>query len=381
MADFWMADLRRVLCVSSKFLSGKFLDNLYFNRLTSCSVRKKQTSKNQTSDITLVIRHKKLSQMKPYIIILLLLLSSCLVFAQPVKKHGALKVSGTQLTDQNDQPVVLNGMSFGWSCFHPRFYTAAATRWLHKDWKCDVVRASLGVEPEGGYLKDSAKNMQLIKTVVETAIDEGVYVIIDWHSHNINLKEAKSFFTTMATLYGKNPHIIYEIFNEPDYETWAEVKKYSIEIITAIRAIDPSNVILVGSPHWDQDVLVAAEDPIFGFKNLMYTMHFYAATHKQLLRDRTDAAIAKGLPIFVSESAGMQASGDGPIDYAEWNKWIAWMEARKLSWVTWSVSDKDETCSVLNTTASDYGGWKKDDLKESGTKTREILRTKAAKNK
>ena len=113
----------------------------------------------------------------------------------------------------------------------------------------------------------------------------------------------------------------------------------------------------------------------------MYTVHFYAATHKQLLRDKTDAAIAKGLPVFISESAGMQATGDGPIDYVEWNKWIAWMEARKLSWITWSVSDKDESCSVLNKTASDYGNWKKDDLKESGTKTREILRNKAEKNK
>lgn len=312
------------------------------------------------------------------------LLCLCTVYygnAQPVKTHGRLKVQGTQLVDKNNEPVVLNGMSFGWSCFHPRFYTAAATKWLHKDWKCSVVRAALGVEPEKGYLKDSARNMQLIKTVVEAAIDEGIYVVIDWHSHNINLKEAKSFFKEMATTYGSHPNIIYEIFNEPDYETWPEVKKYSTEIISTIRAIDSNNIILVGSPHWDQDILSPAEDPIIGYNNLMYTVHFYAATHKQILRDRTDAAIAKGLPIFISESAGMQASGNGAIDYVEWNKWISWMEANKLSWITWSVSDKDETCSVLNTTASDYGGWKKDDLKESGIKTREILRNKAGKKK
>lgn len=301
--------------------------------------------------------------------------------AQPVKTYGQLKVTGSQLMDQNNQPLVLNGMSFGWSCFHSRFYTAAAVKWLYKDWKCNVVRAALGVEPDKGYLKDSAKSKQLIKTVVDASIGEGVYVIIDWHSHNINLKESKDFFKEMATLYSKYPNIIYEIFNEPDYETWPEVKKYATEIISTIRAIDSNNIILVGSPHWDQDINLPAEDPIYGFKNLMYTVHFYAATHKQSLRDRTDAAIAKGLPIFISESAGMQATGDGPIDYAEWNKWISWMEARKISWVTWSVSDKDETCSVLNKTASDYGGWKKDDLKESGTKTREILRAKAAKKK
>ncbi len=307
------------------------------------------------------------------------LLSCCLLHngnAQPVKKHGKLHVQGTQLTDEHNQPVVLNGVSFGWSCFHPRFYTAGAVNTLVKDWNCNVIRAALGVEPNNGYLKDSARSMALITTVVDAAIKEGVYVIIDWHSHNINLNEARAFFKTIATKYHGYPNIIYEIFNEPDYETWPEVKAYSIDLISTIRAIDPVNIILVGSPRWDQDVNLPAADPIKGYGNLMYTMHFYAGTHKQWLRDKTDAAIASGLPIFVSESAGMEATGDGKIDYEEWNKFINWMEEKKLSWVTWSVSDKNESCSVLNGSASSDGDWQDKDLKESGLKTREFLRKK-----
>ena len=111
----------------------------------------------------------------------------------------------------------------------------------------------------------------------------------------------------------------------------------------------------MGSPHWDQDVNLPAEDPISGYKNLMYSLHFYAGTHKKLLRDRADEALAKGLPLFVSESAGMQATGNGPIDFDEWNKWINWMDTRQISWITWSVSDKDETCSVLNPSAASNG--------------------------
>jgi hypothetical protein len=40
----------------------------------------------------------------------------------------------------------------------------------------------------------------------------------------------------------------------------------------------------------------------------------------------------------------------------------------------WSIADKNETCSMLKTSASDSGNWKEEDLKESGIKTRELLR-------
>jgi endoglucanase len=103
-------------------------------------------------------------------------------------------------------------------------------------------------------------------------------------------------------------------------------------------------------------------------------MHFYAATHEKWLRDRTDEALKSGLPIFVSESAGMEASGDGKMDYKAWQEYIDWMEQRGLSWIVWSISDKDETCSMLKKSANSEGKWKDEDLKESGLKTREYLR-------
>lgn len=294
--------------------------------------------------------------------------------AQPVKEHGALHVQGTQLLDEQNNTVVLRGMSFGWSCFHPRFYTAGAVETLVEDWNCTVIRAALGVEPKNGYKQDSATQIQLIRNVIEACIKKGVYVIIDWHSHNINLKEANAFFKTMAIDYGKYPNIIYELYNEPDYETWDEIKAYETEIISTIRSIDADNLILAGCPHWDQDINLVAANPLTNVTNVMYTMHFYAGTHKQKLRDRCDSALNKGIPIFISESAGMEATGNGPVNYKEWNNWIAWCEQHKISWVTWSVSDKDETCSVLQKSASSNGDWKDEDLKESGIKVRDMLR-------
>ena len=308
-------------------------------------------------------------------LLLIVLLTTAFANAQVVKNNGNLQVIGTQLCNQKGNPIALHGMSYGWSCFHPSFYNKQTVKWLKKDWNCTVIRAALGIEPDNGYLQNPKVSEKLITDVVDAAIANDIYVIIDWHSHNLNLKEAKDFFDRMSKKYTKFPNVIYEVVNEPDQESWEEVKAYSEEVIATIRKNDADNIILVGSPHWDQDVNLPADNPIKNVTNVMYTMHFYAGTHKQWLRDRTDEAIKKGLPIFVSECAGMEASGDAAMDYAEWQKFIDWMDKNKISWVTWSVSDKDETCSVLKKGAAATGNWKESDLKESGIKTRKYLKS------
>jgi endoglucanase len=294
--------------------------------------------------------------------------------AQPVKEHGKLSVKGVNLVDQNNEVIMLQGVSYGWHNFHPRFYNKESVKWLRDDWACSVIRAAMGIEPAKGYLELPDWSKEKIEAVVNSAIENDVYVIIDWHCHHIQLDAAKSFFIEMAKKYGKYPHVIWEIYNEPERDTWAQVKAYSIELIKTIREIDPDNIILVGNTHWDQDVHLVADDPLVGFSNIMYTLHFYADTHKQSLRDRGDYALKKGIPLFVSESAGMSANGNGPLNYEEWQKWIDWMYSKKISWVTWSVSDKNETCSMLMPSAASEGNWAKDDLRESGQKTRELLR-------
>ena len=199
----------------------------------------------------------------------------------PVAINGKLQVNGTQLCNQNGEALMLRGASFGWHNLWPRFYNKKAVAWLATDWKCNVVRASMGVGLDDSYLENPEYALKCMTNVIDGAIKQGIYVIIDFHSHKIHTEEAKTIFTLMAKKYGNNPNVIYEIFNEPDYYTWPEVKAYSEELIKTIRAIDPDNIILVGSPHWDQDIHLVAEDPIKGQSNLMYTMHFYAGTHKQ----------------------------------------------------------------------------------------------------
>jgi endoglucanase len=312
---------------------------------------------------------------KSAILILFLFAGAFISKAQPVKLHGNLSVKGVNLVDQQGNPVMLAGVSYGWHNWWPRFYNKETVKWLADDWKCSVVRAAMGVEPAKGYLDSPDWSIEKTEAVIEGAIENNIYVIIDWHSHGVQTRPAIQFFEEMAKKYGKYPNIIYEIFNEPVKDSWDTIRAYSIEVIKSIRKYDPDNVILVGCPHWDQDIHLVADNPVQGYTNLMYTVHFYADTHGQYLRDRSDYALRKGIPIFVSESAGMAASGDGPINYAEWQRWIDWMNKNKISMVVWSISDKDESCSMLKTSAGSEGSWKDADLKESGIKTRELIRS------
>lgn len=202
-----------------------------------------------------------------------------------------------------------------------------------------------------------------------------MYVIIDWHSHGLHTAEAKAFFKEMAARYKGIPNVIYEVFNEPVKDSWENVKSYAEEIISCIRSIDSEALILVGTPHWDQDIHLAADDPISNVYNVMYTLHFYAATHKAWLRERADYALKKGLPIFVSECAGMEADGDGKIDLQEWNQWVSWMNEHDISWAAWSIADKDETCSMLYPSAQDTV-WTDKDVKEWGHIVKQALQVK-----
>jgi endoglucanase len=286
----------------------------------------------------------------------------------------ALSVKGTALVDAEGNSVVLKGVSLGWHNWWPRFYDKETVGWLAKDFNINIIRAAIGVEPDTAYLERPETAFRCLEKVVDAAIENDVYVIVDWHSHHIHADAAREFFTKAATRYQRYPNVIYELFNEPINDSWQEVKQYAEELIQTIRAIDKKNLILVGTPHWDQDVDLAANDPITGYDNVMYTLHFYAATHKQELRDRADYALSKGLPLFVSECAGMEATGNGPIDYKEWNQWLEWANRNKISWVAWSVADKDETCAMIRSKASPASHWTADDLKEWGRTIREELR-------
>jgi endoglucanase len=294
----------------------------------------------------------------------------------PVERNGQLHVDGNRLVGEHGLPVTLRGQGFAWDNWWPQYYNADVVDWLRDDWCVDMVRPAMGIEPDGAYLQDPDASKARVYAVIEAAIARGIYVIVDWHAHDLHQSEAVDFFSEVAQRYGDEPSVIYEVFNEPEGETWPEVKAYAEAVIAAIRQYDPDNLVIVGSPEWDQRVDLVAADPITSDDNVIYSVHFYAASHGAWLRDRAAAALASGIPLFVSESSGSEAAGTGNNDYTEWQAWFDFMDENQISWIDYSVSDKaGETISVLQPGASSSGGWDDSQLTETGKYIRDVLRS------
>jgi len=296
-----------------------------------------------------------------------------------VSVHGQLSVNGSQMVNKDGEVIQLRGMSLSWTNWWPQFYTKEVVGWLKKDWNVTVIRASMGIEDAGGYLDDQAKHKALIFNVIDAAIEEGIYVLVDWHSHHAeeHLEEAKAFFTEVSEKYGDQPNIIYETYNEPlDTVSWNDViKPYHEAVITEIRKNDPDNIIIAGTRSWSQRVDEVIANELVD-DNVMYTLHYYAASHKQELRDIAQAAITAGIPLFVTEHGVTEYTGDGFIDVEEANTWWNFLDQNKISWLNWSIADKEESSAAVKPGASGTGGWPDSMLTQSGLMVREELREK-----
>jgi hypothetical protein len=265
------------------------------------------------------------------------------------------------------------------------FYNANVVKWLKDDWNSQIIRAAMAVDDNkpggqtlealGGYITNPFENKLNVQIVVNAAIENGQYAIIDWHAHKAEdfEQEAIAFFQEMASDYGTYNNVIYEIYNEPVFTSWTEIKRYAENVIAAIRAIDQDNLIIVGTRNYSQEVEEAADNPITAYGNIAYTLHFYAATHKADLRDKAQRAVNKGIALFVTEWGTVEASGNGNVDTVETNLWMNFLRANNISHVNWAVHDLPQGSAIVTQGASVNGNWSPNQLTPSGTLVKSII--------
>jgi endoglucanase len=290
-----------------------------------------------------------------------------------VGEHGALRVVDGRIVDAAGEPIQLRGMSLFWSQWS-NYYIPNTVDQLADDWDASIVRAALGVE-NGGYLENPAANEAKVVSIVDQAIARGMYVIVDWHDHHAQDHQAAAidFFTRMAKKYGDSPNVLFEIFNEPLNVGWPIVKTYAEAVLAAVRGTGAKNIVIVGTPNWSQDVDVAAKDPITTYTDVAYTLHFYAATHKQFLRTKAQQALDAKLPLFVTEWGTCASSGNGALNEAETDTWLDFLTQNQISWINWALNDKAETCSALTPSAGTKGPWSGSALTASGALVKAMI--------
>ena len=297
------------------------------------------------------------------------------------------------MVDESGNPVQLRGVSTQWLNWEQSYSTnASGLQFMRDEWELDVLRIANGVENNNGYAIESVRpaRLEMVRGIIENAIDLGVYVLVDWHTHEEgHLDLAKEFFTTIATEYGDTPNVIYETFNEPigpfgatEQAYWDEtLKPYHEELVASIRQVDPDNLIVLGTPQWSQGVHRAANNPLMG-ENLLYTVHFYSCTHGSWLIDRVRAAHAAGLALFATEWGSTHADGgtkDNPMPCLEEARvWHEALDEMSISSTAWKLTSDGDASAILRGNPPAAGGWTDAQLSEHGALVRELLQAPRA---
>lgn len=267
---------------------------------------------------------------------------------------------------------------------------------MRKDWKCNVIRLAVYVPSEdNGYNGMKETTISNIDKAIKLATDNDMYVIVDWHvltpgdPTDKTYQYAEEFFTTVAKKHGKKKNVMFEIMNEPnsydiDDETfWEHIKPYAQKMVDLIRKYS-KNIIIIGNPCWSQRPDLCAKSPIQG-DNLMYSVHFYAGSHGEELRNNILSALNGGVAVFCTEWGVTNNTGNGPVyltpedgGVSDAETWLDFLDEHKISWCNWSMAAKRESSAALlrTTTLNPKSGvWQESELSESGKFVRARLRS------
>jgi endoglucanase len=274
----------------------------------------------------------------------------------PVQINGQLRVCGTKLCNQHGQPIQLRGMSTHGLQWYRDCVTGSSLDALANNWTADVLRISMYIQ-EGGYETNPRFFTDLVHSIIEQVTSRGMYAIVDWHmlspgDPNSNLSRARTFFTEIAQRHNGKNNLLYEIANEPNGVSWSTVRSYAEQLIPVIRQHDPDTPILVGTRAWSSlgvsdgsNETEVINNPVRA-TNIMYTFHFYAASHGSEYLNTLSRA-ADRIPMFVTEYGTQTASGDGGNNFTRAQQYIDLMASKKISWVNWNYSDDFRSGAVF----------------------------------
>lgn len=279
--------------------------------------------------------------------------------------HGRLKVEDHRLLDSKGDEIQLRGISSHGLEWYPQYTNAGAIKAI-VDHGGNVFRLAVYAE-----YYEQQQIMTAITMAIENALAMDVYVVIDWHvfkeeDPNVYIEQAKDFFSQISAMYPNEPAILYEICNEPNGDTtWEQIKIYADIVIPLIREESPNSVIIVGTPAFSTDLTGPLKTPL-SYDNIMYSYHQYSNTMSDNDFWVIDNARRNDLAIFVSEWGFSNRDPNGVSNLEQVGKFLDYLDDNKISWINWSLNNKDEHSAAISSTSNKLSRWSNRDLSDSG---------------
>jgi hypothetical protein len=271
-----------------------------------------------------------------------------------------LHVVGTKLIDgTTGQEVHLHGVnrpSTEWVSTGEML--SAADIATIASWKANVIRIPLN---QDFWLPNAAQHdpnyAGTIAQEVAWAEANGMYVILDLHWSDAGDatitqsgqqlmadENSLAFWKDLAPRYANDPHVLYELYNEPhdiDWGLWLNGGATSggwmgvgmQELYDAVRALAP-NVILIGGNGWAGDLSGVPQYPVQGH-DLMYVAHNYDFNHacgtfQPAQADASYGTVSLTYPVMMTEFGETDCSAQFVVPA------MAYFDQHDLSWLAWA---------------------------------------------
>jgi len=149
---------------------------------------------------------------------------------------------------------------------------------------------------------------------VRWAGELGMYVILDWHSIGNEVTGyapqvpdlfchtdamTTNFWERVASHFKDEPHVIFEIFNEPENISAADWRRCANRLVRVIRAQGAGQLIIVGGLEYGRELDWVLREPVAG-ENIAYASHIFPS-HARSGWDHDFGSVAARYPVVITE--------------------------------------------------------------------------------
>lgn len=294
--------------------------------------------------------------------LLTLVIVTCVAFGQSTNTLSQVSVKGNKFVTVDGSVIIFRGVNTSdpdkldreghWD---KRYFEEI------RKWGANLVR--FPVHPTAWRKRGPEKYLELLDKGVELAREQGLYVVLDWHSignlktemfmlpmYETTIKETYEFWRTVAKRYKGNTAVaFFELFNEPTTMrgelgncSWSDWKAMNEEMIGIIRACGSTAVPLVAGFDWAYELKNVSTDPISA-EGVAYVSHPYPQKRfkpwEQIWTDDW-GHVAEQYPLMLTEIGYCHATERGahnPVisDETYGDAITKYTADRGISWVVW----------------------------------------------